>query len=1033
MHQVRYAHCEGYTDICYTDKNKYMTTGEDGDVRIWQGFDDTDNASIRIGDKCSAIAYKNGKIYVADDLNELKKYDLETNEFQGVLTSFTLPITTICVNKSETQLVCGSSDFEIHLIELKSLKSTLFTGHDAPILHACFDPLEKYFVSSSCDGTAKFWSLQTLNAVKTLSNLHKKSNDFIDSQSLCKIAWHKDGGLIAVPCEKEVHFYERETWLLKFKINLNTENSSDEFVASICCFSPDGRYILVATNTQMVYIHSIITKSMVFKYSYSKKARICSLVWNPDNQNEIIFCDVNGFMGLIKPVIKDEMNCEASQEVLEKPSTKNNKKSKPKNDDDNLEMDDLLNLIDTDEKSNDSNASEVIKKPKSSKKNELKSPNKKRKRLSDDNDEEMCTNIEEEIEIDEMDGEDDMESLEKLKEKTYKSVKKDILMMDDDETDDMKHSEHMTQESRKPINHLQPAFQASSTPLTLHERYMVWNTVGLITQYIKEGDESIDIEFHNATYHHTIHIKNQFGYTMADMSKEAVIMGSPGKITDDDAEINSTILSSITNHSKLACILINSCDNNKEWTIDMPRKEYIKCLCVSKNLVACMTSRRFLRIYGLAGTQKEIICFNGSPICMRAYDNTVFICYGSQESPTLHYSIYYIDDENSEAEHGILPISEDAKLEWLGFSDEGSPFYYDSNGYLYTRCATVSKNKAWTPYSDLRFELKHKSDNHWLIGIAERNQMIKTILCRAAKYPQVLPRPTLSMVNINIPLCEADSEKTKLEKDYWKNKISSLNMRNYDCSNENLDLDQEEVDEKIDSFESGSREILMKLFMFSCKNNREQRAFEVAGIMDTNALQLAIKYATKTRALVLAQNLNVLAEKKAISEYEKERKRLEQEEKETRNYYTSDRRAQSNDYMETQETVKPTESNQNNDIIFESETQLDSTTSGTIKSTLNTQSVSGTLDDSLKSCATPTSIPLTTTRLNPFKSSNSALKTPLNDSSKSIINELEEKINKQSATKEKDQWKPTPPRKLLTKNKVTTTPTSSINSFFSKN
>ena len=60
-------------------------------------------------------------------------------------------------------------------------------------------------------------------------------------------------------------------------------------------------------------------------------------------------------------------------------------------------MDDLLSLIDTDEKSNDSNASEVIKKPKSSKKNELKSPNKKRKRLSDDNDEEMCTNIEEEI------------------------------------------------------------------------------------------------------------------------------------------------------------------------------------------------------------------------------------------------------------------------------------------------------------------------------------------------------------------------------------------------------------------------------------------------------------------------------------------------------------------------------------------------------------------------------------------------------------------------------------------------------------
>ena len=61
---------------------------------------------------------------------------------------------------------------------------------------------------------------------------------------------------------------------------------------------------------------------------------------------------------------------------------------------------------------------------------------------------------------------------------------------------------------------------------------MVWNNIGIITQFMKENDESIDIEFHNATYHHTIHLKNQFGYTMADMSKEAIVMGSPGKSLD---------------------------------------------------------------------------------------------------------------------------------------------------------------------------------------------------------------------------------------------------------------------------------------------------------------------------------------------------------------------------------------------------------------------------------------------------------------------------------------------------------------------
>ena len=69
---------------------------------------------------------------------------------------------------------------------------------------------------------------------------------------------------------------------------------------------------------------------------------------------------------------------------------------------------------------------------------------------------------------------------------------------------------------------------------------------------------------------------------------------------------------------------------------------------------------------------------------MICFDNFIFICYGSQETSAVHYSIYYIDDDelNREAEHGILPLSEDSKLEWMGFSDEGNPFFYDSNGYL---------------------------------------------------------------------------------------------------------------------------------------------------------------------------------------------------------------------------------------------------------------------------------------------------------------------------------------------------------------
>jgi hypothetical protein len=111
-------------------------------------------------------------------------------------------------------------------------------------------------------------------------------------------------------------------------------------------------------------------------------------------------------------------------------------------------------------------------------------------------------------------------------------------------------------------------------------------------------------------------------------------------------------------------------------------------------------------------------------------------------------------------------------------------------------------------------------------------------------------------------------------------------------------------------------------------------------------------------------------------------------------------------------TFKSTAIEPSNEIVFESETQpVDMTIPSTADVT----------------CIMPSALPMT--RLNPFHKA----RTPLNDSSKSIINELEEKINSSAkAAKEKDSWKPTPTRKL-TKSKVSNgTPSNSINSFFGK-
>lgn len=54
----------------------------------------------------------------------------------------------------------------------------------------------------------------------------------------------------------------------------------------------------------------------------------------------------------------------------------------------------------------------------------------------------------------------------------------------------------------------------------------VWNSVGIIRQYNNEEENSIDVEFHDTSVHHAIHIPNTSNYTMADLSSEAVLLAT---------------------------------------------------------------------------------------------------------------------------------------------------------------------------------------------------------------------------------------------------------------------------------------------------------------------------------------------------------------------------------------------------------------------------------------------------------------------------------------------------------------------------
>ena len=90
--------------------------------------------------------------------------------------------------------------------------------------------------------------------------------------------------------------------------------------------------------------------------------------------------------------------------------------------------------------------------------------------------------------------------------------------------------------SRKPMQYgppckLQEPFQPGSSPAHLQNRYMVWNNVGIVRCYEEDasGENSIDVEFHDTSVHHALHIPNGLGHTMAALSTQALLLACPAQ------------------------------------------------------------------------------------------------------------------------------------------------------------------------------------------------------------------------------------------------------------------------------------------------------------------------------------------------------------------------------------------------------------------------------------------------------------------------------------------------------------------------
>ncbi|ALC41937.1 Ctf4 [Drosophila busckii] len=771
---LRYAHTNGYTGLLYTPKGDFIITcGTDGDIRHWTCISDDDPRSTCLGEFVMCIAHTGSRLLASTDRNTVHAYTFPEMDSDGILMRFTAPAT--CLRVSGEYTAAGSEDTTIKVLRGDNAgDEKILEGHKAPILALDVHAERQLLASIAGDGQLKIWNFETGLELKSVGGL-PRINSFESASLFGTPSFEpKRGEQLAYALDNEIVVLNTSNWEVAYK--LRDERVSSNY--SCCVFSPNGERLAAGTTNGELSIFDVLQrKALPVETPPSDCKAITSLAWNPANAEELAFCDATGQLGTL---FLTEAELENGMEVEDQA--------------------DLLGLDDYEFEQRDGD---------------------------DDND----------VAADNDDG--DGVSLEQLKRKVMSNAAYSEREALDDENS--KQSLGNSSSIAPPAPQLklfkkQPAFQPSATPNDLEHRYLVWNDVGIVTAHTEpNGDGDIDVEFHDASLHHTLHLSNNYNqHNLGSLSRSALALAS-------------------TETNKLVVIALAAA-GKKEWSVALPDCESVEALVATGQLIGVATSSHFLRLFSVMGTQREVISIPGDVVALAGHEDSLLLVYHaagtSQTQQHLAAMLVNVTGLTLTVDQMAIPLTPGRQLSWLGFSDVGSPCFADNMGLvqLYRRASN-----AWFPICDTMKQSASVSNNYFVLSISERRQIIQAVLCRGSTYPMTNPRPMLQELRIQLPLCDIETEKSELEDTLLRASIM-----------------------QVDEAEKLQKESAIKLFALSLISECETRGRElIESIACTELLQLAVKYAGKRGRIHLADRLcEMLPQLEAVQEARKQKQIL---------------------------------------------------------------------------------------------------------------------------------------------------------------
>ncbi|CAF1708397.1 protein ENHANCER OF LHP1 1 [Brassica napus] len=582
-----------------------------------------------------------------------------------------------------------------------------------------------------------------------------------------------------------------------------------DHLESICyiTWAPNGKYIATSGLDKQVLLWDLDKKQDIDRQKFEE--RICCMAWKP-NSNALSVIDVRGKYGIWESLVPSSM----VSPTVGIPDILPKRRNEILTFDEEMEEELSPSLNDDDDDDDDDGASHQ--------------PSRKRIRRK--------TVIEDDVDPDE-EFYDEGSSIPGYRKKSHgvrSGLPRNI--------------------ARSTKFKMQKPFQPGATPPKQGKRtFLCYNMLGCITTIEHEGNYRIETDFHDTGRGPRVSsMIDIYGFTMASINESGCAFANPSK-----GEKNMSVLMYRP---------FRSWASNSEWTMRFEGEE-VKVVANGSGWVAAITSLNLLHIFSEGGLQKHVISLDGPVVTATGCKDQLAVvthvsdCLPSNEQ-VMEFRVLNISKMTRQLS-GRVALTPGSHLTWIGFSEEGSFSSFDSEGVL--RVFTSQYGGSWIPVFSTT-KVNKQEENYWVVGL--NTTSLYCIACKHPElFPQVTPKPILSILDFSLPLASSDLGAASLE-----NEFIIKQLRLYETQRRVDDMAFAEVDttaiedEAFDLVFSQDRCIL-RLISSCCSRDKFVRAGELMRLLSLEkSMRAAITLVTKLKLPFLAEKFCSILEEKLLEE-----------------------------------------------------------------------------------------------------------------------------------------------------------------------